>query len=43
MGHQVTAPKPHPFVVTDSDGAALGIDWQTAIETGLIETEGMSK
>ncbi|MDJ0323199.1 hypothetical protein QMG61_05405 [Cryobacterium sp. PH31-AA6] len=40
------APKPHPYVAPspiarDKDGAALGIDWETVVNTTLIKTEGM--
>jgi hypothetical protein len=32
----VTAPKPqpHPYVVTDEDGAALGINWERIVKEG---------
>jgi len=40
MGHLVTAPKPHPYVVTERQSS---IDWPTAVETELIKTEGMGK
>jgi hypothetical protein len=36
----MTAPKPHPYVVTERQSS---IDWPTAVETELIKTEGMGK